>query len=179
MKSLFCSTREEDEELDAIVYSAQLLLSSLSRPSLAEREDAAADNLLRASILALFVSDCFGGSERGDSLMRTRRAVVSLNKQQPFICTCYTRNIFDSTGASKQLHGFAQNVNFSDLCDRSIHFIKETHNSNVVPIGKLQFGVCRHRAVLMKASHLPSTLCLLAHNSVFCLFLFLLNKSLS
>uniref|UniRef100_A0A6V7QQN9 Protein kinase domain-containing protein n=1 Tax=Ananas comosus var. bracteatus TaxID=296719 RepID=A0A6V7QQN9_ANACO len=87
--------REEDEELDAIVYSAQLLLSSLSRPSLAEREDAAADNLLRASILALFVSDCFGGSERGDSLMRTRRAVYLCDRVDPPIPCELVRGYLD------------------------------------------------------------------------------------
>ncbi|CAI9287241.1 unnamed protein product [Lactuca saligna] len=36
------------------------------------------------------------------------------------------------------------------LCEKSLQLIKARRNSIVVPIGTLQFGVCRHRSLLMK-----------------------------
>ncbi|VAI21772.1 unnamed protein product [Triticum turgidum subsp. durum] len=142
--------REQDEELDAIASSAQLLLSSLKRPSYSETDEDAGQDLLRASVLALFVSDCFGGCDRSASLRRTRGAIVSLRKEQPFICTCSAGSMCDSNEASKQASTPPGHFNFTGLCDKSIHIIKERNNSGIVPIGALQFGVCRHRAVLMK-----------------------------
>ncbi|TVU45084.1 hypothetical protein EJB05_04555 [Eragrostis curvula] len=142
--------REKDEELDAIASSAQLLLSSLKRPSSFDTDEDTGHDLLRASVLALFVSDCFGGCDRSASLGRTRRAIVSLRKEQPFICTCCIGTVCDSSEASKQTNTLAEHFNVNGLCDRSIHIIKERRNSGIVPIGALQFGVCRHRAVLMK-----------------------------
>ncbi|XBH72580.1 hypothetical protein VPH35_099833 [Triticum aestivum] len=142
--------REQDEELDAIASSAQLLLSSLKRPSYSETDEDAGQDLLRASVLALFVSDCFGGCDRSASLRRTRGAIVSLRKEQPFICTCAAGSMCDSNEASKQASTPPGHFNFTGLCDKSIHIIKERNNSGIVPIGALQFGVCRHRAVLMK-----------------------------
>nr|CAB3493273.1 unnamed protein product [Digitaria exilis] len=142
--------REQDEELDAIAYSAQLLLSNLKRPSSFEMDEDAGHDLLRASVLALFVSDCFGGCDRSASLGRTRRAIVSLRKEQPFVCTCSAGNMCDNNEASKQTNTLSGHFDFTGLCNRSIHIIKEKRNSGIVPIGALQFGVCRHRAVLMK-----------------------------
>ncbi|KAG8098120.1 hypothetical protein GUJ93_ZPchr0013g36210 [Zizania palustris] len=142
--------REQDEELDAIASSAQILLSSLMTPGCFVTDEDAGQDLLRASVLALFVSDCFGGCDRSASLSRTRRAVVSLRKEQPFICTCSAGSICDSSEASKQISSLYGHFDFTGLCDKSIHIIKERRNSGIVPIGTLQFGVCRHRAVLMK-----------------------------
>lgn len=142
--------REKDEELDAIAFSAQLLMSRLRRSSSTVREEDGVDNLQRASVLALFVSDCFGGSDRSASVMRTRRAIVGLNKQQPFVCTCSTINTYENGKTLKQMHGILGKFDVTDLCEQSLRLIKGTRNSNVVPIGTLRFGVCRHRAVLMK-----------------------------
>ncbi|KAK3149382.1 hypothetical protein QOZ80_3AG0216650 [Eleusine coracana subsp. coracana] len=142
--------REKDEELDAIASSAQLLLSSLKRPSSFETDEDEGHDFLRASVLALFVSDCFGGCDRSASLGRTRRSIISLRKEQPFICTCYIGNVCDISEVSKQTNAPSGHFDFTGLCDRSIHIIKERRNSGIVPIGALQFGVCRHRAVLMK-----------------------------
>ncbi|CAL4927275.1 unnamed protein product [Urochloa decumbens] len=142
--------REQDEELDAIASSAQLLLSNLKKPNSFEMDEDAGNDLLRASVLALFVSDCFGGCDRSASLGRTRRAIVSLRKEQPFVCTCSAGNMCDNSEASKQTNTLSGHFDFTGLCNRSIHIIKERRNSGIVPIGALQFGVCRHRAVLMK-----------------------------
>ncbi|KAJ4793509.1 Protein kinase superfamily protein [Rhynchospora pubera] len=157
--------REQDEELDSIVVSAQLLLASLKRPNITEQdvEDELDNVVLRASFLALFVSDCFGGADRTGSLLRTRRAIVSLTKEQPFICTCggglmngvvngncsELSGVGEAAGRPRVGNPFG-NPSFTELCDQSIRFIKERHNSNVVPLGTLRLGVCRHRALLMK-----------------------------
>ncbi|KAL6636919.1 hypothetical protein ACP70R_024491 [Stipagrostis hirtigluma subsp. patula] len=142
--------REQDEELDAIASSAQLLLSSLKRPSSFETDEDAGHDLQRASVLALFVSDCFGGCDRSDSLGRTRRAIVSLRKEQPFICTCFAGSLCDSSEAIKQTSTLSGDFDFTGLCEKSMLVIKERRKSGIVPIGALRFGVCRHRAVLMK-----------------------------
>lgn len=125
-------------------------MSNLKWSSLTVSEEDGVDNLQRASALALFVSDCFGGSDRSASVMRARRAIAGLNKQQPFVCTCSAANTFDHGETLKQMHGILCSLSFNDLCEKSLRFIKETRNSNIVPIGTLRFGVCRHRSVLMK-----------------------------
>lgn len=142
--------REKDEELDAIALSAQILLSTMKRSCSNINEEVMDDNLQRASVLALYVSDCFGGSERSTSVCRMRRAIVGLRKQQPFICTCSGGSVYDNGKRYKQTYEVAGGPNFVDLCEESIRLIKGTLKSNVVPLGTLRFGVCRHRAVLMK-----------------------------
>lgn len=141
--------REKDEELDAIVYSAQLLMK---RSSFTGRKEDVIDNLHRASILALFVSDCFGGSERSGSVLKMRRSILGVRKQQPFVCTCAAGFMYEKDGKFKKIPDNMANLNFTDLCEKSLQLIKNSRNSNVVPIGTLRFGVCRHRAVLMKVT---------------------------
>ncbi|KAJ0981615.1 hypothetical protein J5N97_009870 [Dioscorea zingiberensis] len=142
--------REKDEELDAIALSAQILLSSLIRSNLTAECDELLDNLQRASILALFVSNCFGGTDRSNLVLRTRKAIVGSNKQKPFVCTCSSGNVCDNPQTCKQMYGIPEVVAFTELCEKSLRLIKEKRNSSVVPIGIVRFGVCRHRAVLMK-----------------------------
>lgn len=138
--------------MDAIASSAQMLLSSFWRSCSGQNKDHELDNLQRASILALFVSDCFGGSDRSASVLKLRKAVVGSSKRQPFICTCWAGNVHDNEDIAKQASGMAGNFNFNELCENSLRLIKATRNSNIVPIGTLRFGVCRHRAVLMKVN---------------------------
>ncbi|KAK1270768.1 Phosphoenolpyruvate carboxylase kinase 1 [Acorus gramineus] len=143
--------RERDEELDAIAMSAQNLVSSLKRSRhLTEEEDCASTTLHRASILALFVSDCFGGSDRSISVLRTRRAVIGLKNQKPFVCTCSAGNKCDDRGTHNQIYNIEDHYRLIDLCENSLRSIKKARKSNVIPIGTLRLGVCRHRAVLMK-----------------------------
>ncbi|OMO85566.1 hypothetical protein COLO4_21575 [Corchorus olitorius] len=143
--------RERDEELDAITLSAQALVFHLKHLNgLAEdREWVPVDNLQIASLLALFVSDHFGGSDRSGIVERTRKAVSGSNYKKPFICTCSTGN-GDNASAANKTSDTVEDIVFSDLCERSLRSIKSRRNSIVVPIGTLQFGVCRHRALLMK-----------------------------
>lgn len=142
--------RERDEELDAITLSAQALVSSLKQLNgLTRNRDPAVDVLQIASLLALFVSDHFGGSDRGAIVERTRKAVSGSNYQKPFVCTCSTGNS-DNDTTTKAVVDTVEDILFSDLCEKSIRSIKARRNSIIVPIGALQFGVCRHRALLMK-----------------------------
>ncbi|XP_010259155.1 PREDICTED: uncharacterized protein LOC104598673 [Nelumbo nucifera] len=143
--------RERDEELDAILLSAQALVSRFKQTSgsVEDRDHDAVDNLRVASWLALFVSSCFGGSDRSSIIEKARKSVSGSNYQKPFVCTCSSGNSDDNRTPIKHASA-TSDCNFIELCEKSLRFIKETRNSNIVPIGTLRFGVCRHRAVLMK-----------------------------
>ncbi|MQL80067.1 hypothetical protein Taro_012525 [Colocasia esculenta] len=143
--------REKDEELDAILLTAKRLLSMLKRPNnFGEEAEFVVDDLHRASMLALFVSDCFGGSDRSCSVLRMRHSVLGSCEQRPFVCTCSTGNNYNFKERPDQIYGLMGNINFTDLCDKSLRLTKESRKSVIVPIGAVRFGVCRHRAVLMK-----------------------------
>lgn len=114
-----------------------------------EDEEYAIDSLQVASLLALFVSDHFGGNDKSAVIQRTRRAVSGSNHMKPFVCTCASGVISDASKPKQALDSVAD-VIFYDVCEKSLHSIKERRNSIVVPIGSVQFGVCRHRALLMK-----------------------------
>lgn len=147
MTLIVASSREKDEQLDAISLSAQDMVFRL------KRLNGSADNLQIASLLALFVSDHFGGSDKSGAIERTRKAVSGSNYRKPFICTCSSGNNESISPSSKQdLENF-EDIIFSDLCERSLRSIKARRGSIVVPLGSLQFGVCRHRALLMKVIH--------------------------
>lgn len=134
--------------MDAITSSARALVARLKKLN---RLTADVDNLQVASYLALFVSDHFGGSDRASVVQTTRKAVSGSNYQKPFICTCLAGNQDDLAALNKQVSGgTAQDVSLSDVCETSLRSIKSKRNSIVVPLGKLQFGICRHRALLMK-----------------------------
>lgn len=158
-KSLHLGSREvivmdraRDEELDAIALCAQALLFHFKQihGSTTEKGQDSDDNLQSASLLALFVSDHFGGSDRSLTIERTRKNVSGSNYRKPFVCTCPTGNSDSVRKSSKQSLDSTQDVAFADVCEKSLQSIKGRLNSIVVPIGTLQFGVCRHRALLMK-----------------------------
>ncbi|XP_024009183.1 uncharacterized protein LOC18994444 isoform X2 [Eutrema salsugineum] len=144
--------RANDEVLDAITLSARALVARLKKLNYldADVDQVSTDNLQVASYLALFVSDHFGGSDRTAIVERTRKAVSGTNYQKPFICTCLTGNQHDLAALNKQVSPTAEDVILSDVCEKSLRSIKSKRNSIVVPLGKLQFGICRHRALLMK-----------------------------
>ncbi|KAL0457149.1 UNVERIFIED_CONTAM: putative serine/threonine-protein kinase DDB [Sesamum latifolium] len=144
--------RERDEDLDAILLCARALVCRFRQmnSSIDEHRDSAIDNLQTASLLALFVSDHFGGSDKSVVLQRTRKDVSGSNCRKPFVCTCATGTNSDANKANKLSVGPVEDTIFRDICDKALQSIKERRNSIVVPIGSLQFGVCRHRALLMK-----------------------------
>ena len=146
------SFRKNDEELDAIALCAQALVFQFKQinGSTKQREQFAIDNLQIVSLLALFVSDHFGGSDRSATIERTRKAVSGSNYRKPFVCTCSTGNSESVRKPTKQSVDSVDDIVFLDLCEKSLHSVKARQNSIVVPIGTLQFGVCRHRALLMK-----------------------------
>lgn len=115
-----------------------------------ERKQVTDDNLQIASLLALFVSDHFGGSDKSALIERTRKSVSGSNYQKPFVCSCSTGNRNNISTSNKQNLDPIEDVVVADLCEKSLRSIKARRNSIIVPIGSLQFGVCRHRAVLMK-----------------------------
>ncbi|KAG8370275.1 hypothetical protein BUALT_Bualt14G0099900 [Buddleja alternifolia] len=143
--------RERDEELDAILLRARALVRQFRRMnnSADEDRDFGIDNFQIASLLALFVSDHFGGSAKSFGIQRTRKAVSGSKYRKPFVCTCATGLSDDTSKAIEQGVQTEDDV-FLDVWEKSLVSIKERCKSIVVPIGGLQFGVCRHRALLMK-----------------------------
>ncbi|EOA39548.1 hypothetical protein CARUB_v10008166mg [Capsella rubella] len=144
--------RAKDEVLDAITLSARALVARLKKSNCltADVDQVSIENLQVASFLALFVSDHFGGSDRTAIVERTRKAVSGTNYQKPFICTCLTGNQHELAALNKHVSTMAEDVILSDVCEKSLRSIKSKRKSIVVPLGKLQFGICRHRALLMK-----------------------------
>ncbi|WCJ23869.1 Leucine-rich repeat protein kinase family protein [Euphorbia peplus] len=142
--------RGKDEKLDATVLSAQALVSRLKRLNVIVKQGSmvSVDNLHIVSLLALFVSDHFGGSDKSFTVQRARKAVSGSNYDKPFVCTCSTGNNDGLT--EKQVSGITEQNILSDLCEKALHSVKARRNSIVVPLGNLQFGVCRHRALLLK-----------------------------
>ena len=151
-----CFPRERDEELDSISLSAQGMVSRLKKltGSRRRRDLVTDDNFLVASWLALFVSDHFGGTDRSCIIERTRKDVSGSNYRKPFVCTCATGNSESRIEPSKKNLPNVDDAVLREICEGSLKAIKASRNSVVVPIGTLQFGVCRHRAVLMKVNSL-------------------------
>ncbi|KAK4425620.1 Serine/threonine-protein kinase PAK 6 [Sesamum alatum] len=144
--------RERDEDLEAILLCARALVCRFRQMnrSIDEHRDSAINNLQTASLLALFVSDHFGGSDKSVVLQRMRKSVSGSNCRKPFVCTCATGTNSDADKANKSSVNPVEDTIFRDICEKALQSIKERRNSVVVPIGSLQFGVCRHRALLMK-----------------------------
>ncbi|KAK2980657.1 hypothetical protein RJ640_011465 [Escallonia rubra] len=143
--------RETDEELDALALCAQALVLRFKQINGSNKgRGQVVDNLQISSLLALFVSDHFGGSDRTATIERTRKAVSGSNYRKPFVCTCATGNSDSMRKSTKQNFDTVEDVVFLDLCEKSLQSIKARRNSSIVPIGTLQFGVCRHRALLLK-----------------------------
>ncbi|KAF7806914.1 Mitogen-activated protein kinase kinase kinase 1 [Senna tora] len=144
--------RERDEELDAITLSAQALVFHLKQLNdfTRHRNQAAVDNLQIASLLALFVSDHFGGSDRSSIVERTRKSVSGSNYHKPFVCTCSTGSNSDITASTKPVVNSVGDITLTNICEKSLDSIKKRRSSIIVPIGTVQFGVCRHRALLFK-----------------------------
>ncbi|KAK9140056.1 hypothetical protein Scep_009737 [Stephania cephalantha] len=139
--------RENDEDLNVIALSAQALLSPL-KPQIKQEQQFADNDLQRATMLALFVSNWFGGIDKSNLVIQMRKSVAGSNYQKPFICTCPTGSAIDKM-PSKQIDN-SENWDFTDHCEQSLRRIKRARNSNIVPIGALHWGLCRHRALLMK-----------------------------
>lgn len=144
--------RETDEELDAITLCAQALVCQFKQMngSMKEGEQVAVENLQIASLLALFVSDHFGGSDKNSIIERTRKAVSGSNYTKPFVCTCPTGNGESIRKSMKEGLDYREDIVIQDLCERSLQSVKTRQNSIIVPIGRLRFGVCRHRSLLLK-----------------------------
>lgn len=150
--------RERDEELDVVLLRAQAWVCRFRNITINEQRDLASDTLQTASLLALFVSDHFGGSDKSAIVQRARKSASGANHGKPFVCTCAAGMIFDTNKANKQRMDNVEESVFLDICEKSLHSIKEGRGSIIVPIGGLQFGVCRHRALLMKVHLLVSYL---------------------
>lgn len=147
--------RGRDEELDAVTLCSKALLSHLNLINGFNKDGdhSSLDNLQIASLLAQFVSDHFGGSDRSAMVDRARKSVSGSNYNKPFVCTCPTGNNDNIMKSAKYSINTSEDAVLSGLCEKSLQLVKASRNSIIVPIGSLQFGVCRHRALLMKVIH--------------------------
>ncbi|XP_052730170.1 uncharacterized protein LOC108325922 isoform X4 [Vigna angularis] len=144
--------RKRDEELDAVLLAAQALVHNLNQLNGLNRHgnQDVVDNLRRASLLALFVSDHFGGSDRGAIIEQTRKSVSGSNYNKPFICTCSVGSSTSIRASTEPVVNTIEDITLSKICEKSLDSIKKRRNSIIVPIGSVQYGVCRHRALLFK-----------------------------
>ncbi|XP_076903080.1 uncharacterized protein LOC143558035 [Bidens hawaiensis] len=138
--------RERDEELNAVTLCAKELLFHLSQTHGSSK----LDELQIASLLALFVSSHFGGTDKNGLVDRARKSVSNSNYNRPFVCTCPTGTRNSIIKSAKQSINSAEDAVLLNLCEKSLQLVKSRRNSIIVPIGSLQFGVCRHRTLLMK-----------------------------
>ncbi|KAF8037837.1 hypothetical protein BT93_B0624 [Corymbia citriodora subsp. variegata] len=142
--------RDRDEVLDAVTLTAQALVTRFKRLNGLTKDQELEDCTLQiSSLIALFVSDHFGGCDRNAIIERTRKAVSGSNYRKPFVCTCLTGNR-DYVDSSVNQMPNNQDIILRDICEKSLQSIKVRQSSVIVPIGTLKFGVCRHRAILMK-----------------------------
>lgn len=146
------SFRKRDEELDAIMLAAQALVYNLKQLNGLNRHgnQDVVDNLQTASLLALFVSDHFGGSDRVAIVERTRKSVSGSNYNKPFFCTCSAGSSTSIKASSEPVVNTIEDITIPKISEKSLDSIKKRRNSIIVPIGSVQYGVCRHRALLFK-----------------------------
>lgn len=131
----------------ALIFNLKQL-NGLNRPG----NKAEVDNLQlqMASLLALFVSDHFGGSDRGAIVERTRKSVSGSNYSKPFVCTCSTGSSSSINASTNPVVNTIEDITLSKISEKSLDSIKKRRKSIIVPIGSVQYGVCRHRALLFK-----------------------------
>ena len=118
------------------MLSAQALIYNLKQLNGLNRRgiQAVVDNLQTAALLALFVSDHFGGSDRGAIVERTRKSVSGSNYNKPFVCTCSTGSSTDISVSAKSVVNSIENITLSNICEKSLNSIKDT-----MPDYNLQF----------------------------------------
>ncbi|KAG4998312.1 hypothetical protein JHK85_029751 [Glycine max] len=144
--------RKIDEELDAVMLAAQALVYNLKKLNGLSRygNQDGVDNLQMASLLALFVSDHFGGSDRSGIVERTRKSVSGSNYNKPFVCTCSAGSSTSISSPTEPVANTIEDITLSKMSEKSLDSIKKRRNSIIIPIGSVQYGVCRHRALLFK-----------------------------
>lgn len=143
--------RDRDEELDVIACSAQNFLTKLELAGEdARKAECFSLSLYQKSMmLALFVSDCFGGSDKTLNVTHARRAALGGCGDVPFLCSCSSTIVSrPSETKNNTFQGIVPTVH--QLCETSVSLLKAQRQSNVVPLGLLPYGVCRHRAILFK-----------------------------
>eukprot|EP00250_Pteridium_aquilinum_P000218 c10242_g1_i2 orf=202-4080(-) len=143
--------RDKDEELDVIAFSAQNFLAKLELAGgyLSQTESCGLSTSQKAMILSLFVSDCFGGSDKTLSVTNARRAALGGCLGVPFLCSCSSSSV-PSINELNSLSSEGTVPTVHQLCETSARLLKAQRQSNVVPLGLLPYGVCRHRAILFK-----------------------------
>ena len=148
----FCSLyREHDEDLDVIALSAQNFLARLDLAGHhGEGGHSGLTEYQKAVMLSLFVSDCFGGSDKTLNVSHARRGVLGGRPGIPFLCSC-SNGALHRSRSGQSINRIENNIpSVHMLCEASVKLLKIQRQSNVIPLGLLPYGVCRHRAILFK-----------------------------
>ncbi|MCO5554713.1 hypothetical protein L7F22_008247 [Adiantum nelumboides] len=143
--------RDRDEELDVIAFSAHNFLSKLelAGEEATQTHSFGLSVLQKAMMLSLYVSDCFGGSDKTFNVTDARRAALGGCRDVPFLCSCSsTLGSSSNESNNNSIQGTVPTVH--QLCETSARLLQAQRQSNVVPLGLLPYGVCRHRAILFK-----------------------------
>jgi hypothetical protein len=136
--------------LDAIALSAQTFLARLDLAGHHGSEHSALNEYQKAVMLSLFVSDCFGGSDKTLNVPHARRGVLGGRLGTPFLCSCSVSGLQRSE-SGQSINKIENNIpSVHMLCEASVKLLKMERQSNVIPLGHLPYGVCRHRAILFK-----------------------------
>ncbi|PWA82621.1 Armadillo repeat-containing protein 3 and Serine/threonine-protein kinase CTR1 [Artemisia annua] len=112
-----------------------------------KENSAASDSIPKASRAHDTTSDHFGGSDKSSMVDRARKSVSGSNYKKPFVCTYPTGNNKYIMKSATQSISSAEDTVLLNMCEKSLQLVKARRNSIIVPIGTLQFGVCRHRAL--------------------------------
>ena len=107
----------------------------------------------KAIMLSLFVSDCFGGSDKTLNVSHARRSALGGRPNTPFLCSC-SNGALQRSESGQSINRIENNIpSVHMLCEASVRLLKMQRQSNVIPLGLLPYGVCRHRAILFKVSY--------------------------
>ncbi|MCO5612595.1 hypothetical protein L7F22_066863 [Adiantum nelumboides] len=151
--------RDRDEELDVIAFAAHKFLSKLelAGEEASQTHSFGLSVLQKAMMLSLYVSDCFGGSDKTFNVTNARRAAIGGCRDVPFLCSCSsTLGSSSNESNNDSIQGTVPTVH--QLCETSARLLRAQRQSNVVPLGLLPYGVCRHRAILFKVDNLSPPL---------------------
>ncbi|GBG63012.1 hypothetical protein CBR_g34713 [Chara braunii] len=170
--------RGKDEDLDLALGTVRKLLVGRSSTSwgrsegcgkeASQNKESVSAELVRlhVTILAQFVSDWFGGSDKAQLVMSMRTAMLGGSRVPGSKdCACVCSELGQGWGAravcgnvlsdrqTRLTYGLEAGIQLPSvqlLCGESVRVLKAQRQSNIVPIGALKYGICRHRAIMLK-----------------------------
>lgn len=88
--------------------------------------------------------------DRSGIVERTRKSVSDSNYNKSFVCTCSAGSSTSISSPTEPVANTIEDITLSKMSEKFLDCIKKRRNSIIIPIGSVQYGVCRHRALLFK-----------------------------